>query len=84
MSRFIFDVHDDGPIEWGETSYEFADRAEIERRVQQLVEEAQTRQKARGCSPPLTTVFVHEDGGGIVLTAYARPGEDLRLVWASG
>ncbi|MCE4226190.1 hypothetical protein HCU64_20785 [Methylobacterium sp. C25] len=84
MSHYIFDVHDDGPVEWGDTSYKFADRADIERHVRQLVEEAQTRQKTRGRSPPLTTVFVHEDGGGIVLTAYARPGENLRLVWASG
>lgn len=83
MSRYVFDLHDNGPAEWDADQLHDADRDAIERRARELIEDAQRRQRARDGSASMTTVFVHEAGDGIVLTAYGRPGQDLQLVWTS-
>ncbi|GEP11095.1 hypothetical protein [Methylobacterium gnaphalii] len=84
MPRFIFDVHDDGPAEWGDESLEGAGRNEIERRARELIAEAQARQVARGSQCVTTTVYVYHEGDAIVLTAYGRVGQDVRIVWPLG
>ncbi|GLS42593.1 hypothetical protein GCM10007884_05780 [Methylobacterium brachythecii] len=81
MTRYIFDVHDDGPANWGEETLEGADPQEIERRARELIQETQARQLARGSAKLLTTVFVHQVGNGIVLMAYGREGDDVRIRW---
>lgn len=82
MTRYTFDVVDDGPVEWDDEGIVFADHCEIELHVRALIVEAQKRQVDRGSLDVLTTVFVHPVGGsGILLTATARPGEEVSLVW---
>ncbi|TXN20039.1 MULTISPECIES: hypothetical protein [Methylobacterium] len=84
MPRYIFDVHDDGPVEWGDDGVECADRDEIERRVHTLIVAAQQRQVARGSLEALTTIYVHHESNGIVLVASVRPGEDVQFGWTPG
>lgn len=84
MPRYTFDVHDNGPAEWGEETLDGAGRDEIERHARRLIGQAQARQREHDETESLITVFVHHEGDGIVLTAYGRPGEDVRLVWAVG
>jgi hypothetical protein len=83
MSRYTFDVHDDGPAHWADDSRECGSRGDIELFARRLLNEAHTRQADRDSFGEITTVMVLRECGGVVLNAHAKRGGHVNITWAS-
>lgn len=81
MPHYIFDVHEDGLTNWDEEGIECAGRDEIESQVRELLAVVTVKQAIGNSLGTATSVIVHQEGGGVVLTAIAKPGQEIQFLW---